>query len=290
MRRTFLALASLTFAAPAFAAPAVIAKPAGSWVASSEGGLCRMQRDFEADGQPHLLILEQNAPGQALGIAMAGPSLASLSAEAPLRVNFAAGDAGFDKKALIEPNRQFGHVAILNGVWLTREAPSDDAAVNGADRARIDQQAAKGVEQIAVSQGDGGVVFETGSLADAAQALNECTAQILRSWGLDPEVQYGLRQGAYTEQVKVTYPRMAARYLRSGPVDVVAIIDAAGKAKSCRIINSSGHEELDTAACSAMTKARYRPALDASDTPVASFWTTRISFAATQFEAERIKS
>lgn len=282
MRRILLALTStLSLTAPALAAPDAVATPAAAWETSNEGGVCRVQRSFDIGGQPHLLILEQNAPAPAVGIALAGPALAGLSPDKPLRVSFAADHAGFDKRARIEPNRQFGHVAIIQGVWLDRSRP--DAA---AGRGRVDLATAQGVEQVTVAQGDAGVTFATGSLADAAEALNECTAQIMRDWGLDPEVQYGLKQSVTADEAKFDYPRIAARNLRSGPVEAVALVDAKGKATDCRIMVTSGYQDIDTATCAAMTKARYNPALDAAGTPVASFWKARVNYA-TAYEAQR---
>lgn len=292
MRCTLLALAVLaTNAAPALAEPAVLATPVGPWEFSTETGVCRTQRSFEAGGQKHLLIIEQSGPGREVGIAMAGPSLAALSPDAPLRVNFAVDQAGFDKRARIEPNREFGHVAILQGVWLdTRKADADG---NGS---RIDPGAAQAVERIAVSQGNGSVAFATGSLAEPAEALNGCTAQILRDWGLDPAEQYSLAERPQpvepeklAKEMKKAYPTGAARGLRSGPLEVAALVDEQGAVTGCKIIVASPWSDLDDAACMAITKARYTPARRVDGQSVASYWRTRVTFAATQYEADRRK-
>ncbi len=289
MHRSLLALAAACCAAPSFAATPVIATPVAPWEASFEGGICRMQRAFEAGGQPHLLILEQNAPDRAIGMALAGPSLAGLDENAPLRVTLAGSDDGFDKRARIEPNRQFGHVAILNGVWL-----ADGVSPEGGDQSRIDLGAAQFVDRIAVAQGDRRVTFATGPLTDAAQVLNECTAQILRGWGLDPEQQYGLQTRAQpsdpaklANEMRKSYPRGAARGLRSGPLEVVALVDETGAATACKVVAISPWSDLDAATCAALVKARYTPARDAQGRPVASYWKTRVSFFATGFEARQ---
>lgn len=275
-------VAALSAATPAIAAPAAVATPAAPWEASNEGGVCRVQRSFDVGGKPHLLILEQNGPGPAVGIALAGPSLGELRSDSPLRVSFAAGHGGFDKNARIEPNREYGNVAILQGVWLDQSKPDP-----AAGRGRVDLATAQAVERITVSQGNAGVTFATGSLADAATALNGCTAQIMRGWGLDPEVQYGLSQAVSVDEAKFDYPLMAARKLRSGPVEAVALVDAVGKVTDCRIMVTSGHGDIDAATCTALTKARYNAARDAGGAPVASFWKVRVNYAATAYEAQR---
>lgn len=292
MRRILLAVTAIaTTAAPALAEPAVVATPAGSWEQSTDSGVCRLQRSFEAGGQKHLLILEQSGPGRDVGIAMAGPSLAALSPDAPLRVNFAANHAGFDKRARIEPNREFGHVAILQGVWLDTRKPDADT-----NRSRIDPGAAQDVQQITISQGNGGVTFATGSLAEAAGTLNDCTAQILRGWGLDPAEQYSVAQPSapvepekLAKEMQKAYPTGAARGLRSGPLEVAALVDKQGAVTGCKIIVASPWSDLDEAACKAIAKARYTPARGADGQPVASYWKTRVNFAATQYEADQRK-
>lgn len=301
MRRTVIVLAALVLTtpiltAPALAAPTTVATPVSTWQASFEDGLCRMERSFEAGGQPHLLILEQNSPGSGFGLAMAGPSLSALTSDKPLRLSFARDDDGFERRTMIEPNDQFGHVAVFTGIWIgSSEGPDDDAS-KPSNRSRIDPDAAARANQIAVSQGDAGVIFDTGALADAALVLNECTAQIARTWGLDPEVQYGLVQRAFpadpkalAQKMQKSYPRGAARALRSGPLEAAALVDSNGAVTDCKIIVPTGYDDLDQAACEVMTQARYTPALDANGRPVASYWKTRVTFLANAFEAEQRK-
>ncbi|WP_285712467.1 energy transducer TonB [Erythrobacter oryzae] len=275
MRRALLVVAAVSAATPAIAAP--VATPTAPWQASSEGGVCRVQRSFDVGGKPHLLILEQNAPAPAVGIALAGPSLAGLNADAPLRVSFARSHAGFDKKARIEPNAQYGQAAILQEVWLDQSKP--DAA---AGRGRIDTATAQGVERITVTQGNGGVTFATGPLTEAASALNDCTAQIMRSWGFDPAQQYGLQRAAapvdtdrLMKQMRLAYTRPALRSLQQGTIDLVVFTDAAGKATDCRMLVATGYAELDKAMCATAMKERFKPALGADGQATPSYWRLR---------------
>ncbi len=278
MRHPLAVLAALALpAAHAFAAPATVATPSGAWEAANEGGVCRVQRTFDVGGAPHLLILEQNAPGPAVGIALAGPSLAGLSPESPLRVSFAKSHGGFDKQAQIEPNSQFGQVAILHGVWLDQTKP--DAA---AGRGRIEAATAQGVEHITVTQGNGGVTFVTGPLNEAASALNECTAQIMRSWSFDPAQQYGLQRAAapvdtdrLMKQLRNAYARPALRTLQQGTIDLVVFTDAAGKASDCRMLVATGYAELDKAMCATAMQERFSPALGADGQATPSYWRLR---------------
>lgn len=277
MRRTLLVVAALSAATPAIAAPAPVATPTSPWQASSEGGVCRVQRSFDVGGKPHLLILEQNAPGPAVGIALAGPSLAGLNADSPLRVSFAQSHAGFDKRAQIEPNPQYGQAAILQGVWLDQSKPDFEAG-----RGRIEAATAQGVEGITVTQGKGGVTFATGPLTEAATALNDCTAQIMRSWGFEPAQQYGLQRAAapvdsdrFMKQMRLAYTRPALRTLQQGTIDLVVFTDAAGKATDCRMLVATGYADLDKAMCATAMKERFSPALASDGQTTPSYWRLR---------------
>lgn len=270
MVRAVSALAVLALvASPALAQEAPLT-PTGPWQASSNGVLCRLERPFDGGGEAHLLILEQNGPGPRFGLAMAGPSLTSLSSSGPIRLGFAEGDPGFERPARIEPNQQFGRVAVVTG--LVFENPERKSF------ARINVDVMEHLDRITMAQGDTRVTFETGSLGEAARLLNTCSSQVLRSWGLDPEEQYSLQQAVSAEKVRFDYPRSAQNYLRSGPVDAVVLIDPAGAATECKILATSGYDDLDQAVCKALTKPRYRPAIGASGDPVASYWQTRVNF------------
>lgn len=279
MRRILIAVTLGAILAGSAAARAeTVVVPSTPWQASTEGGLCRVERRFEAGGQPHLLILEQTAPGSAFGMAAASPLLAELDPAQPILLGFFDGDPWLERRARIEPNRQFGKVAIVTNLSFI--------SPEGAPIARIETAVMAGMDRVIVTQGATRLNFATGSLGEAAAALNSCTAQMLRSWGLDPEVQYGLQNTAVPEQeaklakeLWKTYPPRAYRSLQNGPLEVVAIVDPSGTATGCKLIVSSSFPELDAAACRAISKARYRAARDAQGNPVASYWKTRITYA-----------
>jgi len=278
MGRTLVSLAlALLPIAPAAAQSEVVATPVGTWTAALDGGLCRIERRFEAQGKPHLLILEQNAPGPGFGIALAGVSLSGLKSTAPVRLGLDAGGQMLEWRARVEANRQFGQVAILTGF-----APV--ARQEGAPRAfaRIDAALLGAMDRITLAQEDIKVTFATGTLGDAATVLNDCTAQILRTWGLDPEAQYRLQRLAFPQEPRPLARQMLKifrnRDLRSGPFEAVVLVDATGTATGCRVLPGPGYDALDDAACKVMLEARYIPALDTAGQPVASYWKTRVAY------------
>ncbi|SNS64512.1 outer membrane transport energization protein TonB [Sphingomonas laterariae] len=67
------------------------------------------------------------------------------------------------------------------------------------------------------------------------------------------------------------YPSRALREEREGTVTVAWDVDAGGKVVNCRVTASSGHPDLDEAACRNITRrGRYKPAKDSAGNDVPS--------------------
>jgi len=65
------------------------------------------------------------------------------------------------------------------------------------------------------------------------------------------------------------YPPMALSLGWQGKVVVKLRIGIDGRPRACRIVHSSGHDELDIATCKIMlTRARFSPARDKNGNPV----------------------
>lgn len=73
------------------------------------------------------------------------------------------------------------------------------------------------------------------------------------------------------------YPGEALRDLRSGITAAVLDVDATGTVTGCRVVDRSGSDALDRAACVAMqSRARFSPALDAEGDATASSYYKRV--------------
>lgn len=81
--------------------------------------------------------------------------------------------------------------------------------------------------------------------------------------------------------VQQNYPPEAARLMLEGSVRVRAIVDPQGWVTECLVIQSSGHDLLDTAACDGMRRfAVFNPALDADGRPTVGTYATIITYRA----------
>jgi len=85
--------------------------------------------------------------------------------------------------------------------------------------------------------------------------------------------------GALSVRVTTGYPARALREERGGTVGITVTVTPEGRATDCVVTQSSGHADLDHAACKELQeKARFEPALDAEGKPVSAQFSTKITF------------
>ncbi len=113
---------------------------------------------------------------------------------------------------------------------------------------------------------------------DLQSAIARCTDDLLKTWGLDPQIQRKAltRSKPLTDQAMwITgddYPNLALANDHEGSVKIAWIIGLDGRARDCKAIQSSGFVELDAAACTAITtRARYLAAQGPNGEPVISY-------------------
>ncbi len=73
------------------------------------------------------------------------------------------------------------------------------------------------------------------------------------------------------------YPSRALREEREGTTRFRLTVNADGRVSDCQITGSSGHSDLDQAACKNLTRrARFRPALDANGNPTTGYYSNAV--------------
>lgn len=112
-------------------------------------------------------------------------------------------------------------------------------------------------------------------LGKAIEMLDACSSELLERWGYSKESQKSLASfakpraplGRYASPSDYPTPALS----RGVEGDTYALIDVGtdGRASNCRIIRTSGNDEIDRTTCMIVTKrARYQPAKDATGKPV----------------------
>ncbi len=73
------------------------------------------------------------------------------------------------------------------------------------------------------------------------------------------------------------YPRRALREEREGTTRFRLTVGTNGRVTHCQITGSSGHADLDEAACKNLRRrARFRPALDSAGNPMVGSWSSAV--------------
>jgi hypothetical protein len=122
------------------------------------------------------------------------------------------------------------------------------------------------------------VKIELASMRPAMDKLGTCADDLMKRWGINPEVQKTLKRRPYPEVAPGTwvttndYPKSMLRANRSGVVHTILVIDAQGKVSNCLDTATIIQKEFEETTCSLVKeRARLYPALDAEGKPVVSF-------------------
>lgn len=116
------------------------------------------------------------------------------------------------------------------------------------------------------------------NIATCAVLLFICIGYPARSWADDQQPPTPRSIGNEADWVSPDdYPNEALREERQGVTTTLLVINKSGRVAECRIAESSGHADLDAAACAALTdRARFEPARNARGTPVVGYYPKRV--------------
>ncbi|WP_067786459.1 TonB family protein [Paraurantiacibacter namhicola] len=277
------ALAAFGFGASQALAQEAIALPSTTkWKMDYAESHCDLTRQFSDGENTVTLSLSSYEPGGSFAMV--------LFVEAP-GLRFKHGEADVTMGALEVPESEFyfarsGRETILifkDEYSFAAAAPVGETILRPGS---APMEAARKAESIAL----GGllrepVALQTGSLAPAMKALQQCTANLVAYWGLDAELigkltRYpkALRDG--NEMLfRADFPVMAASRRSGAIVRVRVLVDETGAATDCLVQISTGSEPFDRATCEGiMRRGRFSPALDSQGNPVPWYWTTRVTW------------
>jgi TonB family protein len=122
-------------------------------------------------------------------------------------------------------------------------------------------------------------------VAAAFKALDSCEADLMKHWGLDPQiltrvVTPATPLGSPAQWVTDDdYPSGPLWRREQGVVTFRLDIDTAGRTSNCAVVISSRFKELDDTVCANMLRrTRFNPARDANGRPVASIFISRFTW------------
>jgi len=286
MKRLLLgcAIAGL-LAAPAAQAqdgPAVF-KASSVWAADYGDDYCRLVRTF-SDGKDDInLVLQRIQPGADTQLILIGNSLRSFRGATQLQWHFLPNDSERKSNFMRSETGDGQQYFRIDGVMFAPPAPPPPGTPFGTvppyDR-DADQAAGKNFTGLAI---DGGLTkpvrLETGRLDPVVGALQACTDDLIKTWGLDAEAHKTLSAPAVPQfspdgwLPTGTIPFSEFAKFAGGGNQVRLMLDTDGKPTSCDIHSPTLSEALNGKICQLlMEKASFTPAKDAAGQAIASYW------------------
>jgi hypothetical protein len=287
LRRILLALAALPLvaAAPAKAEPVVL-KPAGPWNLDVGENRCRLNRLFGEPGNQHLLALEQHYPGSGAGLFMAGPAFKPFSSGARTELRLFEGQTALVSAPFTGAVEEFGPAVIYRTIRFDGATPSTETLdfLGGSGIPRLASPPAQ-ARSITVAQGNHVVTLETGPFGGAFAALNRCSEDLIRAWGLDLEQhRTASRRPVWqnreelNRRITAEFPIRLARNAGQAIYQMRVIVSPQGTVEDCQLASVVPGEEAQSPACKRMEKARFEPALDAAGQPMRSYYVTSLTY------------
>jgi TonB family protein len=288
MRSTFLALAALSLlvAVPIHAEPLVL-KPSSAWNVDFGEDSCRLVRVFGTGDDKHFISFQQYWPDTATGLTIAGPAFKKFRSRGRTMVRFMDTQEPLATTPFTGSTEDYGTGVIFSSIELDKGQPAgnqfDDPALTGL--AQVDLTLAKQVQFVELRQGGREVRLDTGPLDAAFEIMNQCTRDLVRDWGLDPEKHLTaknrprwINQKQIADRIMANYPSDALAQGEQGIMRMRVIVGADGAVESCTMLKATKTETLESPACKAMQRATFEPARDAMGQPFRSFYVSSITY------------
>jgi TonB family protein len=128
------------------------------------------------------------------------------------------------------------------------------------------------------------VILETGSLGAPIAALDKCSRDSLKDWGVDPNLQDKIVRPVWPINANAwlfssDYPPDMVSQGKGSQVNVRLIVDASGRVTKCTSLSHYDAPEFNRITCARITdRARFEPAELADGTKVPSYYTRRVIF------------
>lgn len=252
--------------APSTATPPPLA-PAGRWTVEYAEKRCIVARGYGDPTHPIIIAFKPTPFGEFIQSVILG-NRAQLGKEGLLDLTLEAPGRTFDKK-------QTGTRVYF---------PEGDKAALTFYISRAEFEGLVDVPSFTVRPGNGPTVSVALAMNEALlPALEKCEVNLMEQLGYDPEKVAAVVTRAEGERpaewiTQDDYPASSMSKREQGAVVIAWTIAADARVTDCKVIESSGSNDLDKAACSAILRhGRYRrPALDAAGKPVESYATRRV--------------
>ena len=274
-------------------------QPSSDWQLREYDDKCRVSRSFGSGKDAVSLWLDKGGPGFGINVTLIGRPFRSpygprvdigFGETPPVTRNFVIGTSSKGRPVL----SMFGVVPVSLTETVAAESVDEGAeetvnfktaAITGGEfDAEAYQKRLAAVESLALSRALIDPVELQFDGFDAAMTdLFACTAKLTTR--LRQQEQSALRRSRpveiakWAKKIQENYPAHLVRERQEGNVGVRMTINAKGRATFCEVTRYSGPVSFNDTACLQMLRhSRFEPALNADGEPVASFYSTTITY------------
>ncbi|WP_260581008.1 energy transducer TonB [Sphingopyxis sp. PET50] len=265
--KPFVLPALLLCQAPAHAADSPVLAPATPWKVDYAKEECRLLRTFGTGENAVTMRLARGSGVQSFDMVIAGTKVPRLGDEVKVTMKLEPQGtlAEFDGYSMGVPNRPEKFIRWYDGSPEILAGITDDQQVRLLADKKLD------------------VVMRWSDGKAALAALQTCHDDLLKSWGANIAEIRALKvqpqpigsPGRWA--TNADYPMREMHREIQGTVTFQLKLDATGAVENCLILLSSDSAVLDEQSCKLMRqRAKFKPARDANDKPVTSFYVNRI--------------
>lgn len=286
----------LSGAQPAQAQEAEVLAPSSPWNVDYGEDRCRLVRTFGEGENLTAMIMEQLGPSAHFDLVLAGKTLRRMGDSKPAMIqmgpayeaierDFQEGDLGELSPALI-----FGTLSPVHADLEGDDDPETDDLKPQEDLLHPEgatvSYKTEGIEWIEISQRNRSVRLSTGPMAKPLDALHTCSIDLLKTWGLDPEIVDSVEVGpkvtniiSVAKRIQGNYPSKALMRGQMATIQLRIIVNEQGHMESCTRLDVTEAENFTDGPCGVFGRyAEFEPARDASGASVRSYMMQRIRY------------
>jgi TonB family protein len=251
----------------AHAADATILTPSTPWKVDYAEEECRLLRTFGTGEDAVTMRLARGSGLQSFDMVIAGIKVPRHGGamKVTMKLEPQGTEGKFDAYSMAVPKRPENFIRWFDGDPRILDAVTNKQQVRLSDHKKFD---------VAMLWTDG---------KSALKALQTCHDDLLKGWGVDvgairaakvPAEPLGSPGRWATTN---DYPLEEMRREIEGTVTFQLKVSAAGVVEKCLVLHSSNVAAFDQLTCKLMMqRARFKPALDAGDQPITSFYVNRV--------------
>ena len=253
----------------------MILAPTSPWNVDWSETTCSLRRLFGTKEKESLLVMERYGPTDYFQLTIVSDEFKSYRQGETLWLKF--GDGEKRRITTASPGKSGKGTATLFFTSQSLSQPIDTGPEPWVPQVTPATEAA--TKTISISYYGRERIFAVGPMGKAFEALRKCTDNLVSTWGLDPKQQAQLTK-------RPTPLANPASWVRSGDYPTAMLnlgkqalvnfrlsVDAQGIPTACEVQRSYNDKKFDEATCAIlMRRARFSPALDSEEKPVASYY------------------